>query len=198
MVTISPPDRRGNAISFVQSGLFLSLFLMALSTVTDNKTAQDINAFIGINSTIAQDKKDLITDIIATFPESNADLRWRWSSRLVLKSDIGSHIINNSVIKSLNLQVNHCDGTESPEELAKTLNRMDSGGAIHDTFEADEFEDGFQAVAITMLYFRALLNGTRLFRDADGTPPRTVPMIRINDVMRYANIQDWGCQVTTF
>lgn len=77
----------------------------------------------------------------------------------------------------------------------------DSGGVIRDTFDPEEMSGGVRAVALTTLYLRGrwraaptVLNGSRPFRDAESAPHRTVRMIRINDLMRYASLDDWHFQ----
>lgn len=80
---------------------------------------------------------------------------------------------------------------------------LDSGGAIHDTFDEGDVSGGMVAVFMTTLYMRGrwrasptVLNGTQPFHDADDAPQRTVRMIRINDMMKYADLQDWDAQVS--
>lgn len=62
---------------------------------------------------------------------------------------------------------------------------------------------GVIAVLMTTLYFRArwraaptVLNGTWPFHDADDAPKRTVRMVKINDIMGYADIKEWNAQVS--
>lgn len=59
------------------------------------------------------------------------------------------------------------------------------------------------AIVTTTLYFRArwrtaptVLNGTKPFHDADDAPERTVRMIRLNDIMGYADIPEWNAEVS--
>lgn len=80
---------------------------------------------------------------------------------------------------------------------------IDTGGALHDTFEEDDVSGGVSAVLVNTLYLRGrwrasptVLNGTRRFRDADDALNRTVRMIRINDIMDYADLSDWDAQVS--
>lgn len=81
---------------------------------------------------------------------------------------------------------------------------VDSGGAIHNTFEEDELSKDVRAVLVSTLYLRArwrsaptLLNGSRSFREA-GAPRRATRMIRLNDHMRYARLEDWDAEVRTY
>lgn len=80
---------------------------------------------------------------------------------------------------------------------------MDSKGAMHDTFEEDELTEGARAILMSMVYLRArwraaptLLNGTKPFRDAPDAPKRFTRMLRINDIMRYANLNEWNAEVS--
>ncbi|XP_031769835.1 antichymotrypsin-2-like isoform X2 [Galleria mellonella] len=77
----------------------------------------------------------------------------------------------------------------------------DSKGAMHDTFEEEEFSEGLRALAMNTLYLRGrwrsaptVLNGSWPFRDADGAPRRTVRMIRINDIMRYGDLTECNAE----
>ena len=79
---------------------------------------------------------------------------------------------------------------------------IDTGGTIHDTFDEDDVAGGVTAVLVSALYVRArwraaptVLNGTAPFRDAVDAPTRTVRMIRINDLMNYADLREWDAQV---
>lgn len=79
---------------------------------------------------------------------------------------------------------------------------IDAGGAMRDTFDDDELSEGVCAVLITTLYVRArwrspptLLNGTLPFYDDERVPKRTTRMIRINDIMQYADLQEWDAEV---
>ncbi|KAL4709173.1 hypothetical protein ACJJTC_008101 [Scirpophaga incertulas] len=202
LINISPDHRKENGISFVQSGLFLSLFLMALSTETDNDVALEIEKYFRLNIKNAE-KAKLIRDVLSALPKAKNGLRWRWSSRLILgQTQSVSQEFCQGAAKSLHLTIDRFNGTEQPEEIAKILNRKveeDSGGIIRDAFEPDEVSDGIRAVAVTTVNFRArwrsaatVLNGTKLFRDVIGTPVRNIRMIRINDNMRYANFQEWS------
>lgn len=81
---------------------------------------------------------------------------------------------------------------------------IDSGGAIHDTFDEDDVSGGVTAVLVSTLYVRGrwraaptVLNGTMHFRDAEDAPRRTVRMMRINDVMSYADLREWDAQVSS-
>ncbi|CAH0699093.1 unnamed protein product [Spodoptera exigua] len=72
---------------------------------------------------------------------------------------------------------------------------------MHDTFDEGDVSGGVAAVFITTLYMRGrwrtsptVLNGTLPFHDADAAPKRTVRMIRINDIMKYADLKDWDAQ----
>lgn len=80
---------------------------------------------------------------------------------------------------------------------------MDSGGAIRDTFDEEDVSGGVTAVFITTLYVRGswrtaptVLNGSRFFHDHEDAPKRTVRMIKINDIMSYADLKEWDAQVS--
>ncbi|KAI5632534.1 serpin (serine protease inhibitor) domain-containing protein [Phthorimaea operculella] len=125
----------------------------------------------------------------------------RWSTRLMVN---GSWHPTRPTEKAMRLRVDKLEGNETPEQLMKTLNHMveaDSGGAMRNTFEEDELSDGVRAVLINTLYVRArwrtaptLLNGTHAFRDAEGAPQRTARMVRVNDLVRYADLPEWDAQ----
>ncbi|XP_060809964.1 uncharacterized protein LOC106138704 isoform X3 [Amyelois transitella] len=124
-------SRAENAISFVQSALFVQLILLAVSIDSDNDVKMKIDNCIGIRTHIS----------------------------------------------------------DAVEE--------DSNGAIHNTFEPEDLSGTISAVFLTTLYLRSrwrtaptVLNGSRIFRDAYEDPDRTIRMIRINDMMRYANLID--------
>lgn len=75
----------------------------------------------------------------------------------------------------------------------------DSGGALRDTFDAEDVSDGVKDVLLSTIYFRCrwrtpptLLNGTTTFRDNSN---RTTPMFRVNDVINYADLTEWDAEV---
>ncbi|XP_059049289.1 leukocyte elastase inhibitor-like [Achroia grisella] len=202
--SISPVERRENGISFVQSALFLQLLLMTISTEVNSSTKTEIDDSIGLHITDA-DKIDLIKEIIATLPSTDMDLVFRWQSRLAVGANQNvSGQFTNGAAAALQLHLVHFNVSESPQTLAQKLNRMveeDSKGAMHDTFEEDEFSEGLRALAMNTVYFRArwrsaptVLNGSRQFRDADAAPSRTVRMIRINDIMRYGDLPECNAE----
>ncbi|KAL0895781.1 hypothetical protein ABMA27_011830 [Loxostege sticticalis] len=177
---------------------------MAFSTETDEETKAEIDQCLGLNITDT-DKIALIEELTSRLPKSSFNLKWRWSSRLVLgPTQNVSEDFQSGAASALKLSIGKFNGNETDEMLAKTLNQMiekDSGGAIRNTFDAEELSDGVRAVALTTLYMRGrwrsaptVLNGSRPFQDADGAPPRSVRMIRINDNVRYANFEDWNFQ----
>ncbi|XP_069354488.1 serpin B9-like isoform X2 [Maniola hyperantus] len=134
LLSISPPSRFQNGISFAQSGLFLYLALMALSTEVDWVSSAEIDSSLQLTTS----------------------------------------------------------------NLVKT----DSGGAMRNTFEEDDFSEGACSILLSTMYVRArwrspptVLNGSRPFRDSEHIQPqRSVRMIRINDVMRYAALKEWNAE----
>ncbi|XP_052753817.1 serpin I2-like isoform X3 [Galleria mellonella] len=196
--------RRENGISFVQSALFLQLHLMAISTEVDNITKAEIDDCIGLHISDA-DKIELIKAVLPTLPNTNMDLVFRWQSRLVLGAgqNVSEQFIHGAAA-ALQLHLVHFHPEESAQSLSQKLNRMveeDSKGAMHDTFEEEEFSEGLRALAMNTLYLRGrwrsaptVLNGSWPFRDADGAPRRTVRMIRINDIMRYGDLTECNAE----
>ncbi|KAM3966697.1 serine protease inhibitor 29 [Aphomia sociella] len=206
MVTFSklssscPEGRRENGISFVQSGLFLQLLLMAISTEVDINTKAEIDDCTGLHMSDA-DKIELIKAILPTLPRTNMDLVFRWSSRLALGAGQNvSEQFMKGAASALQLHLVRFNASETAETLMQKLNRMveeDSKGAMHNTFEEEEFSEGLRALAMNTLYLRGrwrsaptVLNGSRPFRDTVGSPRRTVRMIRINDIMRYGDLTE--------
>ncbi|KAJ8734083.1 hypothetical protein PYW07_014634 [Mythimna separata] len=205
LIAISPADRQENGMSFVQSGLFLLMTLMALWKEVDPETRAQIDHCIGFN-VAEMDSVGLVRHFMATLPTSSDKLKFRRSSRLMLwPSKNGNPKFQGGAAAALMLQVEQFNGTETSEVIATILNHkveLDSEGAIHDTFEEDDVSGGVSAVLVSTLYVRArwraaptVLNGTAPFRDAHSAPGRTVRMIRINDVMKYADLTDWDAQV---
>lgn len=74
---------------------------------------------------------------------------------------------------------------------------------MRDTFEEDELSESICSILLTAMYIRprwraapTVLNGTHLFYDADDAPARFMRMIRINDIMRYTELNEWDAQVS--
>ncbi|XP_047040706.1 uncharacterized protein LOC124645018 isoform X1 [Helicoverpa zea] len=206
LTAISPVDRQENGMSFVQSGFFLLLTLMAISKDIDSNTRTEIDQCIGFKLS-NMDSVGVIRHFISTLPNSSDKLKLRQTSRLMLwpNKDWNSRCPGSSAeATALKLQVDKFNGTETPEKITSILNKkveVDSGGAIHDTFEEDDVSRGVTAVLLTTLYVRGrwraaptVLNGTRPFHDADNAPKRDVRMIKINDIMQYADLPEWDAQ----
>lgn len=75
---------------------------------------------------------------------------------------------------------------------------------MRDTFEEEELSEGMCAVLLSTMYVRArwrsaptVLNGTHAFLDSAAAPQRTMRMIRINDIMRYTELNEWDAEVST-
>ncbi|XP_013195403.2 uncharacterized protein LOC106138704 isoform X1 [Amyelois transitella] len=195
-------SRAENAISFVQSALFVQLILLAVSIDSDNDVKMKIDNCIGIRTHISDAERiQLIDDVVSSLPTASHGLVFRWSSHLVLGRNYNvSDAFRNGAAVALRLHLDQFNGTESPKILSEILNRMveeDSNGAIHNTFEPEDLSGTISAVFLTTLYLRSrwrtaptVLNGSRIFRDAYEDPDRTIRMIRINDMMRYANLID--------
>ncbi|XP_023934460.2 serpin B7-like [Bicyclus anynana] len=208
LLSISPLDRLENGISFAQSGLFLYLALTALSTELDLISSKEIDSNLQLKPSVS-DKIKLIKQIISWLPESSPDLKLHWATRLVVEPVLPvSQEFLEGAATALNIQVEWLNGTETSEELTKNLNRRvktDSGGAMRNTFEEDDFSEGTCSILLNTVYLRArwrspptVLNGSRPFRDSEqlapGAPERSVRMIRINDVMRYAALKEWNAE----
>lgn len=81
--------------------------------------------------------------------------------------------------------------------------RTDSGGAMRNTFEEDDLAEGKCSILLSTTYVRArwrspptVLNDSRPFRDSEDVHSlRSVRMIRINDIMRYAALQELNAEV---
>ncbi|XP_047515134.1 uncharacterized protein LOC125056181 isoform X3 [Pieris napi] len=93
-------------------------------------------------------------------------------------------------------ELDECTGFNVPEQV-----EIDSGGALRNTFEEDELSKGICAVLISTVYLRArwrspptLLNGTFPFYDDERAPERNARMIRINDIMGYADLPEWDAE----
>ncbi|KAH9633980.1 hypothetical protein HF086_001182 [Spodoptera exigua] len=148
----------------------------------------------------------LVRHLISTFPSSSDKLTLRHGSRLMLWPGRPEPRFQGGAAAALKLRVERFNGTEATDTIATILNKkveLDSGGAMHDTFDEGDVSSGVAAVFITTLYMRGrwrtsptVLNGTLPFHDADSAPKRTVRMIRINDIMKYADLKDWDAQVS--
>uniref|UniRef100_A0A2A4JR61 Serpin domain-containing protein n=1 Tax=Heliothis virescens TaxID=7102 RepID=A0A2A4JR61_HELVI len=206
LTAISPVDRQENGMSFVQSSFFLLLTLMAISKDVDFNTRSEIDHCIGFKLS-DMDNVGVIKHFISNLPKSSDTLKLRQSSRLMLwpKKEWSSQYLGGSAeAAALKLQVDKFNGTETSEKITTILNQkveLDSGGAIHDTFEEDDVSGGVTAILLTTLYVRGrwraaptMLNGTRPFHDADDAPKRDVRMIKINDIMQYADLSEWDAQ----
>ncbi|XP_064292049.1 uncharacterized protein LOC128670226 isoform X2 [Plodia interpunctella] len=195
-------SRAENAISFVQSGLFLQLLLLAISVERAPDVKAKIDTCIGLPKNLSNTERiQLIDDVVSMLPNSTYGLIFRWSSRLILGPEYHvSEEFKNGPAAALRLHVDQFNGTESPEMLTVSLNRMveeDSKGAIHNTFEPDDVSGTITAIFFTTIYLRSrwrtaptVLNGSRPFRDFYEDRDRTIRMIRINDMMRYANLTE--------
>ncbi|XP_068629007.1 serpin I2-like [Battus philenor] len=204
LTTISPADRTENGISFAQTGLFLQLALLAISSEVNTDTREEIEECIGLELTDTE-KIYVLKEIMSSLPKSNEALKFRTSSRLVLGV---RHSLKPQFLHGLapakQLHIDRINTNDTTEALTATLNRMiekDSGGAMHDTFEEEELSEGICAVLLSTMYLRArwrsaptVLNGTHAFLDAENAPPRTMRMIRINDIMRYTELNEWDAE----
>ncbi|CAG5018366.1 unnamed protein product [Parnassius apollo] len=194
---ISPVNRRENGISFVQSGLFLQLTLMALSSEVDNSTRQEIEDCIGLQLSD--------TETVSSLPKSSDALKFRFSTRLTL--DVKPNLqpqFEHGLANALQLHLNRINRTDTAKSLQRILNKMileDSGGAMHETFEEDELSKGICSVLLTTMYIRprwrsapTVLNGTHVFHDTEDAPHRSARMIRINDMMQYTELNEWDAE----
>ncbi|XP_045513116.1 glia-derived nexin-like isoform X2 [Pieris brassicae] len=93
-------------------------------------------------------------------------------------------------------ELDKCTDFNEPEQV-----EIDSGGALRNTFEDDELSEGVCAVLMSTIYLRArwrspptLLNGTFPFYDDERAPKRNARMIRINDIMGYADLPEWDAE----
>ncbi|XP_045486516.1 uncharacterized protein LOC111002818 isoform X2 [Pieris rapae] len=91
-------------------------------------------------------------------------------------------------------ELDQCTGFYVPEQV-----EIDSGGALRDTFEDHELSEGVCVILMTTVYLRArwrspptLLNGTFPFYDDERE--RNARMIRINDIMGYADLPEWDAE----
>ncbi|CAH2068526.1 unnamed protein product, partial [Iphiclides podalirius] len=205
--SISSAGRRENGISFVQSGLFLQLALLALSSEVDNDMDNQIEECINLHLT-HMEKIYVLKEIVSSLPKSDDALKFRLSSRLILgDSQQIKPVFQHGMATVLQLHIDRINTTDSAQELTAALNKMietDSGGAMRDTFEEDELSDGLCAILLETMYVRprwrsapTVLNGTHAFLDADDAPPRLTRMIRINDIMRYTELNEWDAEVST-
>ncbi|XP_047515132.1 glia-derived nexin-like isoform X1 [Pieris napi] len=198
------PSEYVNGISFTLSGLFLQMALIALSTEVDHDTRRELDECTGFNVP-EQAKIEVLKNIISWLPTSSDRLKFRYKTRLVVKQGIYvSEKFLRGVAAAGRIKVEHLNDTQTPEKLTATLNHMveiDSGGALRNTFEEDELSKGICAVLISTVYLRArwrspptLLNGTFPFYDDERAPERNARMIRINDIMGYADLPEWDAE----
>ncbi|KAI8429807.1 hypothetical protein MSG28_000328 [Choristoneura fumiferana] len=174
LTAISPEDRRENGISFLQSGLFLHLLLVTLSTDMDKN-----------------DKIDMIRLVVSWLPESSDVLKFRWTSRLVLgHATQASREFQEGAAAALPLRLSWLNGSETSAEITKSLNEM------------EELSSGVCGVALGTLYMRGrwraaptLLNDSLLFRDAEPAPSRYTRLFRINDIVGYAYLHEWDAEI---
>ncbi|XP_063632949.1 uncharacterized protein LOC134804024 [Cydia splendana] len=200
LTAISPDNRKENGISFLQSGLFLYHLLMTLSITMDQNAVREIEEYIGLNMSEA-DKIEILERTVSWLPKSSAELKFRWSSRLVLQRAADGDAFHSAAARALPLRLSWLDGNETTAQLTETLNSMvmsDSGGSMHDTFSEDEVESGVCAAALGTVYLRGtwraaptLLNDTLPFRDAPAAPQRSSRYFRLNDLMGYSYLHEW-------
>ncbi|XP_075985765.1 antichymotrypsin-2-like [Anticarsia gemmatalis] len=204
LLSISPQERRTNGMSFVQSGFFLQLVLMALALEVDPQSKAEITKSTGFQGSDVE-TTNFIRNLISHLPKSSDKIKFRAASRLILWPGRNlTPTFCGGAAAALRLNIDSFNGTERPDQIVSVLNRnveADSGGVIRDTFDEDDVSGGVTAVLTTTLYLRArwrsaptVLNGTTPFRDADGAPHRNVRMVRLNDVMGYADIREWDAQ----
>ncbi|XP_063393985.1 uncharacterized protein LOC134679073 [Cydia fagiglandana] len=200
LTAISPDNRKENGISFLQSGLFLYHLLMSLSITMDQNAIREIEEYIGLNISEA-DKIEILERTVSWLPKSSTELKFRWSSRLVVQRAAAGDAFHSAAARALPLQLSWLDGNETTALLTETLNSMvmsDSGGSMHDTFSEDEVEPGVCAAALGTVYLRGtwraaptLLNDTLPFRDAPDAPKRSSRYFRLNDLMSYSYLHEW-------
>ncbi|CAH2099990.1 unnamed protein product [Euphydryas editha] len=206
LLSVSPEDRHENGISFIQSALFLYLALMAISTEVDQSTKVEIENCLNYEGS-KMNKMKILRHIISWLPNSNRNMKFRWTSRLVLSSElpVSQEFVEDTA--TVRLHVTRLNDTK-PAVISNTLNRMieiDSGGALHNTFEEDDMLNEICSILFTTMYIRprwrsapTVLNGTRVFYDTNESPTRSVRMIRINDVMQYAALDEWNSDVRNY
>ncbi|CAF4784173.1 unnamed protein product [Pieris macdunnoughi] len=200
------PSEYVNGISFTLSGLFLQMALVALSTEVDHETRRELDECTGFYVP-EQAKIEVLKNIISWLPTSSDRLKFRYKTRLVVKQGIYvSEKFLRGAAAAGRIKVEHLNDTQTPEKLTATLNHMveiDSGGALRNTFEEDELSKGVCAVLMSTVYLRArwrspptLLNGTFPFYEDERAPERNARMIRINDIMGYADLPEWDAEVS--
>lgn len=76
---------------------------------------------------------------------------------------------------------------------------------MHNTFEEDDMLKEICSILLTTMYLRprwrsapTVLNGTRVFYDTSESNQHSVRMIRINDVMQYAALDEWDSDVRNY
>ncbi|CAH0722512.1 unnamed protein product, partial [Brenthis ino] len=205
LTSISPQDRKENGISFAQTGLFLYMALMVLSTAVDSATKSEIVTILDIKANTTEHVRTLET-ITSWFPLSSQNLKFRWASRLLVNARLPvSQSFKEGAAKVMNMKIIRLNGTETSEYLTRTLNSMveiDSAGALRNTFEEDDLNIKICSILIMTSYIRAswrsaptVLNGTKPFYDSEKVKPdRSVRMIRLNDIMRYAALEELNAE----
>ncbi|XP_045452486.1 serpin B10-like [Melitaea cinxia] len=200
LLSISPAGRQENGISFIQSALFLYLALMAISTEVDHFTRVEIENCLNYEGSKIN-KMNILREIISWLPNSNRNMKFRWTFRLILNSEtpVSQEFVEDSA--TVRLHVTHLNDTKHPDVISNTLNRIiekDSGGTMHNTFEEDDMLKEICSILLTTMYIRprwrsapTVLNGTRAFYDTSESNQHPVRMIRINDVMQYAALDEW-------
>ncbi|XP_061713399.1 serpin I2-like [Cydia pomonella] len=203
LTAISPDNRKENGISFLQSGLFLYHLLMSLSLTMDQNAVREIEEYFGLNMSEA-DKIEILERTVSWLPKSSEELKFRWSSRLVLQRVAAGNGLHGAAARVLPLRLSWLVGNETSTQLAETLNSMvlsDSGGSMHDTFSEEEVEAGVCAAALGTVYLRGtwrtaptLLNDTLPFRDSPAAPNRSSRYFRLNDLMAYSYLHEWDTE----
>ncbi|XP_063547025.1 uncharacterized protein LOC134754623 [Cydia strobilella] len=203
LTAVSPDNRKENGISFLQSGLFLYHLLMSLSITMDQNVIREIEEYIGLNMSEA-DKIEILERTVSWLPKSSAELKFRWSSRLVLQRAAAGDAFHSAAARALPLRLSWLDGNETSAQLTETLNSMvlsESGGSMHDTFSEEEVEAGVCAAALGTVYLRGtwraaptLLNNTLPFRDSPAAPKRSSRYFRLNDLMAYSYLHEWDTE----
>ncbi|KPI93288.1 Serpin B10 [Papilio xuthus] len=200
----SPVERKENGISFVQTGIFLHLALMALSSEVDVETRREIEKCIDLELT-DREKIYILREIVSSLPKTSDALKFRLSSRFVMgRRRPLKPQFQHGLAPAMRLRIDRLNTTDTAQALTDSLNKMvekDSKGAMRDTFEEEELSEGMCAVLLSTMYLRArwrsaptVLNGTHSFLDSDSAPQRTMRMIRINDIMRYTELHEWDAE----
>ncbi|XP_013144476.1 PREDICTED: uncharacterized protein LOC106107980 isoform X2 [Papilio polytes] len=204
LTSSSPIERKENGISFIQTGIFLQLTLMALSSEVDVETRREIDKCIGLELS-DREKIYILREMISSLPKTSDALKFRLSSRLVVGRRWAlKPQLQHGLAPAMRLRIDRVNTSDTAQALTDTLNKMvekDSKGAMRDTFEEEELSEGMCAVLLSTMYVRArwrsaptVLNGTHAFLDSAAAPQRTMRMIRINDIMRYTELNEWDAE----